>query len=290
MSKDPAFLFYPNDYLGGTLGFSLQMHGAYILLMFLQFSKGEFTEKEAVAVVGEIWHEISCKFEISESGKYYNQRLREELLNRRSYSESRKANRAQKKAPPAAPQQDLFDAPANNGPEQKSPTFNGLMLQLGEILNAGPEQWVNDEYHAGQAWGRVCSSNPTTDPAAVVAGAAAYKRFCVALGRKASYVARPGNWIEKGEWRVDWDAKAKAESKKDAPAKTIETGQSIDSGFELRVIRYNAAIAASSLCEADAIRKYGEDCNCKYSRAQLLKTWELEGFVRWLENYGTTKE
>ena len=33
MSKDPAFLFYPNDYLGGTMGMTFEMKGAYIDLL-----------------------------------------------------------------------------------------------------------------------------------------------------------------------------------------------------------------------------------------------------------------
>ena len=47
MAKDPAFLFYPNDYMGGTLGMTLEEKGAYMELLILQFNKGHFTIDQA---------------------------------------------------------------------------------------------------------------------------------------------------------------------------------------------------------------------------------------------------
>jgi len=38
MAKDPAFLFYPNDYIGGTMGMTFEEKGAYIELLMLQFN------------------------------------------------------------------------------------------------------------------------------------------------------------------------------------------------------------------------------------------------------------
>jgi uncharacterized protein YdaU (DUF1376 family) len=40
MAKDPAFLFYPNDYIGGTMGMTFEEKGAYIELLMLQFNRG----------------------------------------------------------------------------------------------------------------------------------------------------------------------------------------------------------------------------------------------------------
>lgn len=36
MTKSPAFLFYPGDWLGGTLGMTLEEKGAYMELLILQ--------------------------------------------------------------------------------------------------------------------------------------------------------------------------------------------------------------------------------------------------------------
>ena len=57
MSKDPAFLFYVNDYLGDTMNFSLEQHGAYLKLMLFEFNSGAFTYDSAVMQINseESW-------------------------------------------------------------------------------------------------------------------------------------------------------------------------------------------------------------------------------------------
>ncbi|MHA2039809.1 MAG: hypothetical protein ACW98X_25615, partial [Promethearchaeota archaeon] len=40
MAKDPAFLFYPGDWLGGTMLFSRAHKGAYMDLLMAQFNNG----------------------------------------------------------------------------------------------------------------------------------------------------------------------------------------------------------------------------------------------------------
>ncbi len=42
--KDPAFLFYPADFVNGTQYFTLEEKGAYIQLLLLQFNEGKVTE------------------------------------------------------------------------------------------------------------------------------------------------------------------------------------------------------------------------------------------------------
>ena len=91
MGKDPAFLFYPGDYLGGTMGFTLEMHGAYLLALLLQFNIGPFSEDKIKNIVGDTWHSISSKFK-EKKGLYYNDRLNDEIERRLAYSESRRKN------------------------------------------------------------------------------------------------------------------------------------------------------------------------------------------------------
>ena len=43
MAKDPAFLFYPNDWLGGTMGMTFEEKGAYMELLMMQFNRGHMT-------------------------------------------------------------------------------------------------------------------------------------------------------------------------------------------------------------------------------------------------------
>jgi len=92
MAKDPAFLFYPNDYLGGTMGMTFEQKGAYIELLMVQFNRGHMDGHMIGQVVGQIWDEISDKFEKDQNGKYYNVRLEEEQNRRKSYTQSRKNN------------------------------------------------------------------------------------------------------------------------------------------------------------------------------------------------------
>ena len=92
MGKDPAFLFYPGDYLGGTMGYTHVLHGAYILSLIYQFQNGHFTEEEILPIAGESWKVIKRKFLTDEVGLYYNQRLDIEIKKRKEYSLSRSEN------------------------------------------------------------------------------------------------------------------------------------------------------------------------------------------------------
>lgn len=96
MAKDPAFLFYPNDYLGGTLGLTFEEKGAYIELLMMQFNRGHMTKDMICHMLGQrvdiIWSKIAEKFKIDENGCYYNVRLEEEQLKRAKFTESRRNN------------------------------------------------------------------------------------------------------------------------------------------------------------------------------------------------------
>ena len=96
MPKDPAFLFYPNDYIGGTMGMSFEEKGAYIELLMLQFNRGHMTSHMIGQIVGQTWDKISSKFIQDENGLYYNQRLEEEIHKRKTFVESRKNNKTGK--------------------------------------------------------------------------------------------------------------------------------------------------------------------------------------------------
>lgn len=95
--KDPAFLFYPNDYLGGTLGMTFEEKGAYIELLMLQFNRGHMTSHMIGQTLGQnadnLWSTLSSKFVLDENGNYYNERLDEEKNKRKSFTDSRKNNR-----------------------------------------------------------------------------------------------------------------------------------------------------------------------------------------------------
>lgn len=98
MAKDPAFLFYPNDWIGGTMGMTFEEKGAYMELLMMQFNRGHMT-KDMIAQTlghkyGQLWGQIEDKFSIDAEKRYFNLRLEEEKLKRKKYVDSRNNNRS----------------------------------------------------------------------------------------------------------------------------------------------------------------------------------------------------
>lgn len=94
--KDPAFLFYSNDFLSGTFLMSDEQIGRYIKLLCLQHQKGHLKEKDMLNICKTYDEDIFCKFKQDKEGNYYNERLDEEVIRRKKYSESRRNNRKNK--------------------------------------------------------------------------------------------------------------------------------------------------------------------------------------------------
>ena len=92
MAKDPAFLFYPNDWLGGTMGMTFEQKGAYMELLMLQFNRGHMTSHMIGQVVGQIWDVIKDKFIQDSDGLWYNDRLEVEKNKRKEFTYSRRNN------------------------------------------------------------------------------------------------------------------------------------------------------------------------------------------------------
>lgn len=94
MAKDPAFLFYSNDFLSGTFAMSDEQVGKYVRILCIQHQKYRLSEKELFNLSGKD-EDIISKFEKEQhEGKnyYYNIRLREEATKRSKYTESRRKN------------------------------------------------------------------------------------------------------------------------------------------------------------------------------------------------------
>jgi uncharacterized phage protein (TIGR02220 family) len=92
MAKDPAFLFYYQDFLVGTSFLTLEEVGAYIKLLCFLADKERLSEEQILKKIpAHIWDSICCKFEKDETG-YFNRRLRTEVEKRKNYTESRRKN------------------------------------------------------------------------------------------------------------------------------------------------------------------------------------------------------
>ena len=92
MAKDPAFLFYPNDWIGGTMGMTFEEKGAYMELLMMQFNRGHMTTHMIGQTVGQLWDKIQDKFVQDDEGKWYNERLEEEKSKRKNFVKSRNNN------------------------------------------------------------------------------------------------------------------------------------------------------------------------------------------------------
>jgi len=96
MAKDPAFLFYPGDWLMGTLGMTLEEKGCYMELLVMQFNKGKFSIQQAKRTLNgcfdSVWPTLVHKF-VCEGDLYYNVRLQAEKDKRGKFTESRRNSR-----------------------------------------------------------------------------------------------------------------------------------------------------------------------------------------------------
>lgn len=97
MGNDPAFLFYPGDWLGGTILMSRAHKGAYMDLLMAQFNLGHLAECDIQTILGKdyesLWEgRLKAKFKLDDNGLYYNLRLDLEIQKRRSFTASRLKN------------------------------------------------------------------------------------------------------------------------------------------------------------------------------------------------------
>jgi uncharacterized protein YdaU (DUF1376 family) len=95
MAKDPAFLFYPGDWIQGTMHLTFLEKGCYMELLMLQFNRGKFTIEQAKHMLQSsfevAWPTISEKF-VYQDGFYWNERLALEKEKRSKFTESRRNN------------------------------------------------------------------------------------------------------------------------------------------------------------------------------------------------------
>lgn len=103
MAKDPAFLFYPGDYVSGTMGMTFEEKGAYMDLLMLQFNRGHMNTHMIQHTVGHLWEQVKCKFIQDDEGLWFNVRLDFEKEKRKTFTESRRNNIKPKEKPKKEP-------------------------------------------------------------------------------------------------------------------------------------------------------------------------------------------
>jgi uncharacterized protein YdaU (DUF1376 family) len=92
MSKDPAFLFYSQDFITGTMFFTDEQVGKYTRLLCAQHQHGHLTIEQVNYICRTNEPTILKKFVQDQDGLFFNERLEEEMKKRKSFCDSRKEN------------------------------------------------------------------------------------------------------------------------------------------------------------------------------------------------------
>lgn len=95
MAKDPAFLFYYQDFLVGTDHLSNESVGAYIRCLCHQAHKGELSPQHMKKICrkNKVFEDVGNKFISNGNGGLLNERLNKEVARRKDYCESRRKNK-----------------------------------------------------------------------------------------------------------------------------------------------------------------------------------------------------
>ncbi len=96
--KDPAVLWYWNDWHGGTVTFTRHLKGCYMDLLYAQFNNGHLSLEEIRTVLGtdfSHWDTLRKKFAQDAAGKFFNEKLDQVKADRKAFSEeqSKKAKK-----------------------------------------------------------------------------------------------------------------------------------------------------------------------------------------------------
>ena len=94
MSKDPAFLFYYQDFIVGTELLSNEEVGAYIRILAHLADKGKLSKEDMQSICRgcAFSKRLQDKFLIDNKGYFFNERLSLEVEKRKNYAESRRKN------------------------------------------------------------------------------------------------------------------------------------------------------------------------------------------------------
>lgn len=129
MAKDPAFLFYPGDFLTGTMFFTDEQVGKFIRLLCAQHQHGHLSEKQVLHICKTYDSDIMEKMQQDAQGLFFNAKLDEEASKRKSYTESRKNNRLGKKEPSIPSYDTTYDKHMSNHMENENENENRNIIE-----------------------------------------------------------------------------------------------------------------------------------------------------------------
>ena len=92
MAKDPAFLFYSQDFIVGVQTMSWEDRGKYITILAQMHQQGRLDEETICFLVGSVSVKLKAKLLIDDKGLWYNARHEAKTEKRNSFTESRRKN------------------------------------------------------------------------------------------------------------------------------------------------------------------------------------------------------
>lgn len=95
MAKDPAILWYFDNWAGGTITLSRHLKGCYMDLLNAQFNNGHLSVEEIKTVLGSdfsAWNTLQKKFDRDGNGLFFSKRMDAEIEKRKKFSEKQSLN------------------------------------------------------------------------------------------------------------------------------------------------------------------------------------------------------
>jgi len=132
--KDPAVLFYTQDFLTGTTFFTDAERGQYIRLLCEQRQNGHIPENHMLSVCFTHDSPVFKKFNKDENGCYYNRRMEKEIIKRRLYEESRQKN-GKKGGRPQKAYAEPYAEPYAKATDNHMPNRSDIIIHSDYILD-----------------------------------------------------------------------------------------------------------------------------------------------------------
>lgn len=139
MAKDPAFLFYSQDWIVGTQFLTMQERGQYITLLASMHQHGRLDSERVGLLVGSVSVTLKNKFKIDEEGCWYNEKLESERGKRQQFVD-KQVNNGKKGGRPKNPEitQPLTQLkpniiPKNNPTEDENENINSIINSIEQL-------------------------------------------------------------------------------------------------------------------------------------------------------------
>ena len=146
--RTPAFQFYADDFLGGTITMSLEERGLYITLLALQWTQGgvseaDFTRLGSAMAQLSLDH-VKSKFSVAEDGRLKNARMECERTKQTAFRVNRSASGkagAEKRwhSHGSAIAQPMANGMAKHSSPSPSPSSNNTTVSLSTVTGEEEE-------------------------------------------------------------------------------------------------------------------------------------------------------